>query len=221
MCQPFGQAVTLAVGSERVQIPTPKGFVETSQRSQELWSLALAMTAGDARIVAHFVAEGDLKAYEVGKTVQFSPFMLVQTPRRAESIIATQAQFDKLRAGTVELQRNLAEKLAPRLAAEVDKVSKAVSSARATSIKVRIGEVVPVSVDRNDTRVLIYTLLSRGGVTAGKQADDENVVASTAYCFVKGKVVMLITYRQFKIPQDLQASRSMADSWANSVVAAN
>ncbi len=184
-CQPFGHAITLPIGSELLQIPTPRGFVETSRRSQELWNLALALTAGDARIVAHFVAETDLRAFEAGKTVQFSPFMLIQTPRRAESIVVSQAQFDKLRVGTVDLQRNLTEKLTPRIAAELDKVSKAVSSARATDIKVRVGEVVPVSVDRNDARVLIYTVLSRGSVAQGNQGKDENVIASTAYCFLR------------------------------------
>ena len=62
--------------------------------------MALAYSAGDARIAAHFVSEQDLRAFESGKAVVFKQFMLVQTPRRAEPIVATQAQFDKLRTGT-------------------------------------------------------------------------------------------------------------------------
>ena len=211
----------LQIGSETVQVPTPAGFVETSRQSQELWKMALAFSAGDARIAAHYVPESDLKAFEAGKLVHFRQFMLVQTPKRAEGIVATQAQFDKLRGGTVDMQRNLAAKLEPRLAAEVDRVSKAVSTAQAASVNVRLREIVPVSVDRNDSRVLIYTVLTRGEVTTGKKVEEVNTVASTAYCFVKGKVVMLAAYRQFKSPQDLQASRDMADSWANALIAAN
>lgn len=219
--QSFSKASALQIGAETIQVPTPAGFVETSRRSQELWNMALAYSAGDARIAAHYVAEPDLKAFEAGKTVYFRQFMLVQTPKRAEGIVATQVQFDKLRAGTVDLQRNLAAKLEPRIAAEVEKVSKAVSTAQATNIKVRIGEIVPVSIDRNDSKVLVYTVFARAGAATGKKLEEENTVSSTAYCFVKGKVVMLVAYRQFKSPQDLQASRNMADAWANALVAAN
>jgi hypothetical protein len=165
--QAFGKASVVQIGAEAVQVPTPAGFVETSRRSQELWNMALAYSAGDARITAHFVAEPDLKAFEAGKTVYFRQFMLVQTPKRAEGILTTQAQFDKLRAGTVDLQRNLSAKLEPRIAAEIEKVSKAVSTAQSSSIKVRLGEIVPVSVDRNDSKVLVYTVLARAGAASG------------------------------------------------------
>lgn len=221
LAQSFARTTPLQIGAETIQVPTPVGFVETSRRSQELWNMALALSAGDRRIAAHFVSESDLKSFEAGKLVHFRNFMLVQTPKRAESIVATQAQFDKLRAGTVDLQRNMAAKLEPRLAAEVEKVSKAVSIAQGSSIKVRIGEIVPVSVDRNDSKVLIYTVLSSGGVTTGKKVEEGNTVASTAYCFVKGKVIMLAAYRQFTSPQDLKAARNIADSWANALIASN
>jgi len=74
---------------------------------------------------------------------------------------------------------------------------------------------------RNDSKVLVYIVLARAGAASGAKTEDENMVSSTAYCFVKGKVVMLVTYRQFKSPKDLQASRSMVESWANALVAAN
>ncbi|MDZ4291750.1 MAG: hypothetical protein U1C47_07490 [Hydrogenophaga sp.] len=219
--QSFNKAYALQIGAETIQVPTPVGFVETSRRSQELWNMALAYSAGDARIAAHYVAEPDLKAFEAGKTVYFRQFMLVQTPKRAVSIVATQAQFDKLRAGTAELQRNLAAKLEPRLAAEVENVSKAVSAAQATKIKVRIGEIVPVSIERNDSKALVYTILARTGALVEQKPEEDNTVSSTAYCFVKGKVVMLVAYRQFRSPQDLQDSRNMANAWANALFAAN
>ena len=219
--QSFGIAHEIRIGSEAILVPTPVGFVETSRRSQELWNTALAYSASDARITAHYVLETDIKAFESGKLVHFRQFMLVQTPKRAESIVATQAQFDKLRTGTVDIQRNLAAKLEPRMAAEIEKVSKAVSTAQAANIKVHIGEMAPVSIDRNDSKVLIYTVLARGGTTTGKKVEEGNLIASTAYCFVKGKVVMLAVYRQFMSPKDLQASRNTVESWANALAAAN
>lgn len=219
--QSFGKAIAVQIGSESILIPTPVGFVETSRSSPKIWNTALAFAVGDARIMAHYVTEPDLKAFDTGKIVHFRQFMLVQTPKRAESLIATQAQFDKLRNGTIDLHRNLAAKLEPPIVAEIKKVSKAVSADLATNIKIRIGEFIPVSIDRNDAQVLGYTVLARVGTTTGTKAHDENSVVSSAYCFVNGKVVTLAAYRQFKSPQDLQTSRKMVDTWANALIATN
>jgi hypothetical protein len=219
--QPFGSAITLQIGLESIQIPTPQGFVETSRRSQELWNTALSFSAGDARIAAHFVSEQDMRSFEGGKTVVFKQFMLVQTPSRAESIVVSQAQFDKLRASTADLQRNLASSLEPRMTAELEKVSKALSKAQGSLIKLRLGEIVPVSVDRNDMQILSYTVLSQVGASDSKNGSGQNMVATTSYCFIRGKVVILTSYRHFTSPQDLQASRESARAWANALLAAN
>ncbi|HRE18405.1 MAG TPA: hypothetical protein PLW86_15275, partial [Rhodocyclaceae bacterium] len=183
--------VSLQIGGVTIRVPTPQGFTETSRRSQELWNLALANSAGDARIIGHFVTDKDFAAFEKGKIVIFREFLLVQTPLRAESLTVTQSQFDKLRSGTVALQTDLSKHIEPRLTAEIDRVSKAVSSTQGINLKVHIGEIVPVSVDRNDSSVLIYTVLSQAGASDGKASTNQTMVVTTAYCFVSGKVVML------------------------------
>lgn len=216
-----GPSITLQIGSQAVRIPVPPGFVETSRRSQDLWAEILAFTAGDARIIAHFVPDKDITEFEKGVTVVFKQFLLVQTPRRAEALVTTQVQFDKLRAGTVALQADFSQKLEPRLVTELDRVSKAVSSNQSAAVRVRPGEIVPVSVDRNDARVLIYTVLSQVGESESKSNTSQIMVTSTAYCFVAGKVLMLAAYRHFRTPQDLQASRTQVTTWANSVLASN
>ena len=219
--QSGAQTVSLQIGGVTVLVPTPQGFTETSRRSKDLWNLALAYSAGDARIIGHFVTHKDFTAFEKGETVTFKEFLLVQTPRRAESLTATQAQFDKLRSGTVALQADLEKRLEPRLATELDKVAKAVSAEQRLDIKVRLGEIVPVSGDRNDSRVLIFTLLSQVGNPKDKTSTNQIMVGTTAYCFVSGKVIMLIANRHFRTPQDIQSSRNFVDAWATGVLAAN
>jgi hypothetical protein len=214
-------SATVQIGARNIRIPVPPGFVETSRRSQELWTAALAFNAGDARIIAHFVTEKDLADFEAGKDVVVGNFLLVQTPKRAEGITATQAQFDTLRAGTVALQADLGRKLEPRLAAELDRVTKAISSNQAADIKLRLGEIVPVSIERNEARVMIYTILSQAEITQGTSKTAQPMIAGTAYCFVSGKVVMLAAHRQFRTPRDLQAMRTQIGSWADAVLAAN
>jgi hypothetical protein len=209
------------IGAAIIQLETPSGFVETSSRAPDVYALATAYSAGDARIVAHFVLEKDLAAFERGKQVNFSKFLLVQTPRRAETIQVSQAQFDKLRAGTVALQSQLTSKLEPQLAAEAARVSKAVSTTAGESVKVATGEVVPVSIDRNDARVVSYSVLANASVNGNKGSVTRNMVASTAACLLAGKVIMLNSYRVFQSPRDLQANRELLASWVSSTFSVN
>jgi hypothetical protein len=213
--------VPVQVGVVSIRVPPPQGFVETSKRAPDVYALALAYSAGDARIVAHFVKQDDLVQFERGRKTYFKEFLLVQTPRRAENIQVTQAQFDKLRAGTAALQSQLSSKLEPRLAAEAERVSKAVSATAGANIKVGVGEMVPVSVDRNDERVMSYSVLASASVSESGGATNQNMVASTAACFLSGKVVMLNAYRVFRSPRDLQNNREFLASWVSATLAAN
>jgi hypothetical protein len=172
--------VPVQIGAASLRVASPQGFVETSKRAPDVYAMALAYSAGDARMVAHFVKQQDLATFELGKKAYFREFLLVQTPRRAEGVQVTQAQFDKLRAGMVALQTQLSSKLEPRLAAEADRASKAVSTTAGANIKVAVGEMVPVSIDRNDERVMSYSVLAAAAVTQGAGAEKQNMVASTA-----------------------------------------
>jgi len=211
----------LQIGTQPIRLPVPAGFAETSRRSKELWNQALALSAGDGRIVAHFVTEKDLADFTSGAEVVFREFLLVQTPRRAEALTVTRAQFDKLRSGTIALQSELSKRLEPRLSAEVERISKELSSFQGTSLTFRVGEIVPVSVDMNEPRTLIYTILSQMSTKEGVTTTNQAMVSTVAYCFVAGKVVMLVAYRHFRSPNDLQISRAFVTQWASSLLSAN
>lgn len=219
--QAGAQVVSPLIGGVSIRVPNPQGFTETSGRSQELWNLALAHSSSNTRIIGHFVKDKDFAEFERGKPVIFKEYLLIQTPRSAESLIVTQSQFEKLRSGTVAMQADLWKRVEPRLTIEIDKVSKAVSSTQGIDLKIRIGEIVPISVDRNDLNVLIYTVLSQIGASDGKETTNRTMVLTTAYCFVSGKVIMLSAYRHFQTPNDLQASRNFINDWASSVLLAN
>jgi len=214
-------AATLQLGTTTVRIPTPEGFVETSNRAPDVYAMAIAYSGSDTRILAHFVRAEDLNQFEKGKKFIFREFSLALTPRRAESLVVTQAQFDKLRAGTVAMQSQLASKLKPGIAAEVARVSKAVSTAAGSTIKVAVGEIVPVSIDRNDSKVLSYTILVTAGVSEAGGTNTQNLVAGATYCFISGKVIMLNAYRMFRSPRDLQINREMQANWIAGLYAAN
>ena len=211
----------LQIGAAAIRVPSPVDFVETSSRAPDVYRMALAYSAGDARIIAHYVRQTDLKDFESGKKVYFRQFLLVQTPRRAEQLSLSQDQFDKLRAGTIAMQSQLASKLEPRMAAEIERVSKAVTTTAGASVRINVGEMVPVSIDRDDARALAYSVLATAGATEGTTANTQNMVASASYCFLSGKVVILNAYRVFRSPRDLQENRELLNKWIAALFAAN
>ncbi len=209
------------IGTQPVNIPAPAGFIETSKLSKELWSEALILGSGNARVIAHFVTQKEFAEYTAGKSVQFDNYLLVKTPKQTEAMVATQAQFDHLRASTVAMQSDLAKRIEPRLAAELKRISTDLSSRQATIINAQIGEIVPVSIDRNESRLLAYTVLVQTRVNEGATSTALTQIVSTGYCLVAGKLVMLAAYRQFHSAEDLQNARAQITSWATAVLRAN
>ena len=210
------------VGRTPILIPPPTGFVETSRRAPELWRAAsLVPQAGGVLVVAHFVPDADIKALESGKTVTARQYMLVQLPRAAEHAIATEAQFNTLRSGTTAMQRNLAAQLEPQLAAALAKISGGQSAGQTPEVRLSVGEMVPVSIDRDESNLLVYTLLAKVSRTESGATVHIPTVSTLAYCFTKGKIFMLAGYREFNSPRDIQASRNAIMSWARATLNVN
>jgi hypothetical protein len=147
--------------------------------------------------------------------------MLVQLPAAAEHATATQAHFDMLRKGTSDMQRDLAAQLEPRLAAEIAKVSGELSARQGARIQLQIGQVVPVSVSRNESNLFVYTYLSKVDRTEAGATEHIPSVSTAAYCFARGKIFMLADYREFRSQADIKASRDAMTSWATATLAAN
>jgi hypothetical protein len=217
----FGSPVAVNIGGVMINVPTPVDYQETSRASPELWKTAQDFGGGDSRVLAHFVQSKDLAAYAKGKAVNFTQYLYVQTPKRAEGIMATQAQFDKLRGGLAAMQSDLVRKLEPRLAAELSKAAQGSAVKNGEPIQLRIGEMVSAGVHENRPDFLSYSVLARVSAAQSGDTVDRTMVTTSGLWFVKGKVVILNSYRTFRSPRDLLESRQFIDRWAGAALAAN
>ncbi len=186
-----------------------------------MWERARTFSTASTRLVGHYASEADLKAFKGGGEVQLSPYMYLQTPSRAENLVATQAQFDKLRAGVVGMQRDLSAKLGPRLSAEIARAAKEFGDLQNEQINLTVGEIVPLSVDRNDARALIYTTLMNVAPTSNGSSAGTNILTSGAMILVRGKIVMLSVNRIMKTPQDIKIVRRFTSDWVSAITTAN
>ncbi|MDD2944061.1 MAG: hypothetical protein PHC51_13980 [bacterium] len=219
--QTFGNPTSHRVGVETIVVPTPTNFLETSKNAPEMWESAKTFTTASVRVLAHYAPESELKTFIAGGEVRLSQYMYVQTPVRAEGIATTQAQFDKLRTGVIALQNDIAAKISPKLKEEVARASKEFGARQGEPISVKFGEIAPLSIDRNDTKALIYTTLMSVASSQSDASHEGNILSSTAFIFAKGKVLTLSVNRVMNSPRDVQIVRSFASEWVSAILAAN
>lgn len=219
--QTFGNPTSYRIGVETIVVPTPTNFLETSKNAPEMWESAKTFNTASVRVLAHYAPESEVKTFITGGEVRLSQYMYVQTPVRAEGITTTQAQFDKLRTGAIALQNDIAAKLSPKVKDEVARAFKELGARQGEPVSVKVGEIVPVSIDRNDTKALIYTTLMSVASSQSGALHEGNILTSAAFIFAKGKVLTLTVNRVMKSPMDIQIVRSFANEWVSSIVAAN
>lgn len=219
--QTFGSQTSHSVGIETIVVPTPTSFLETSKSAPEVWEQAKTFSTSSVRVLAHYALESELKTLLAGGEVRLSQYMYVQTPTRAEGVTTTQAQFDKLRAGVISLQDDLDAKLGPQLKDVVARASKKMSDKQGEQLSIKVGDIIPVSIDRNDAKVFIYTTLMGVASSQSDASYEGNILTSAVIIFVKGKVLMLSVNRVMKSPRDIQIVRSFASEWASAIMAAN
>lgn len=219
--QTFGSPTSYRIGGETIVVPTPANFLETSKSAPEMWASAKLFNTASVRLLAHYAPESEVKAFLAGSEVRLSQYMYVHTPLGAEGVTTTQAQFDKLRMRVLALQNEIETKLAPKLKDELARASKGLSTLQDEPFSVKVNEVVPLSIDRNDAKALVYTTLMSLKSSQGDTAYDGNIIGVSALIYSKGKVLTLTVNRLMKSPRDIQVVRSFAGEWVAAIVAAN
>lgn len=219
--QAFGIPTSHRIGVETIVVPAPTNFIETSKSAPEMWERAKTFTSASVRVLAHYAPEAELKTFMAGGEVRLNQYMYVQTPVRSEGVTTTQAQFDKLRTGVIALQNDMVAKLSPKLKDEVARASNEFGAKQGEPLSVKVGEIVPVSIDRNDAKALIYTTLMSVASSQSDASHESNILTSAAVIFVKGKVLTLSVNRVMKSPRDIQIVRSFAGEWVSAIEAAN
>lgn len=219
----FSATTISPVGDVQVLLPLPTGFVETSASSPDLWRTAQMFGTETTRTLSHYVLAIEFDTYKKGHSVVFSEYSFVKTPRQAEKLIATQSQFDKLRVDSIRSLTELIKSVEPSVASQIEKLSKDkdLSQRLETPLRLRIGDVVPVSINANRNNFVSYTVLSRLEATLPEGKSSNTWVQTVSACLIKGKVILMYTYRLFRGPQDIAASREYGELWAKHLFLSN
>ena len=218
--QGTGPAV-VSVGEVSLFIPAPDGFRNPSPSAPHLRQSAELTTPPGNRFLVNFVQEEDLRETLDGKNVTFSRYFLAQTLREAENQSVPEQEFEKLRVTLWQRDAEHLKTLGPRINQLMEQASKDLSRKTGSSIKLEIGDVVPLGVISETESMSILGYLSRISLRQAGSEDSLALVNMSAVVLVKAKVLFLYTYSIFRGPEDIEWAKQAARGWAEQVLLAN
>ena len=213
--------VFVSIGEVSLFIPAPDGFRDPSPSAPHLRQGAELTTPPGNRFLVNFVQEEDLRETVNGKNVAFNRYFLAQTLRGAENQSVPEAEFEKLRMRLWQRDAENLKALGPRINQLMEQTSQDLSRKTGSSIKLEIGDVVPLGVTSETESMSILGYLSRISLHQAGTEESLALVNMSAVVLVKAKVLFLYTYSVYRGPEDIEWAKHAARAWADQVLLAN
>jgi hypothetical protein len=215
------EPAVVSVGEVSLFIPAPNGFRDPSPSAPHLRRGAELATPPGNRFLVNFVQEEALRETLDGKNVTFNRYFLAQTLRGAENQSVPEQEFEKLRMTLWQRDAENLKALGPRINQLMEQTSQDLSRKSGGSIKLEIGDVVPLGVRSETESMSILGYLSRVSLRQAGTEESLALVNMSAVVLVKAKVLFLYTYSIFRGPEDIEWAKQAARGWADQVLLAN
>jgi len=211
----------VSVGEVSLFIPAPDGFRNPSPSAPQLRRGAELTTPPGNRFLVNFVQEEDLRETLNGKEIRFDRYFLAQTLREAENQPVSEQEFEKLRMTLWQRDADNLKALGPRINQLMEQALQDLIRKSGSTIKLEIGDVVPLGVTSETESMSILGYLSRKSLRQAGTEDSLALVNMSAVVLVKAKVLFLYTYSIFRGPEDIEWAKQAARGWADQVLLAN
>jgi len=218
--QGSGPAI-VSIGEVSLFIPAPDGFRNPSPSAPQLRRSAELTTPPGNRFLVNFVQENDLRETLSGNVVRFNRYFLVQTLREAENQSVSEQEFDNFRMALWQRDAEHLKSLGPRINQLAEQTSKELSRKSGSSIKLEVGDVVPLGITSETESMSILGYLSRLSLRQAGIEESLTLVNMSAVVLVKEKVLFLYTYSIFRGLEDIEWAKQAARRWADQVLLAN
>lgn len=209
-------AAPVVLGSSKIEIPLPQGYVEVTPKIGVLWQLVQA-AQGEKHILAFFIPEHEAANALERRPVNFERNINIQTSRKFEQATLTREVFEQVR---VQLRAMVASKQVSAIQAiELERLNGNVE--RAFDYNPRFAQIqnvtLPAHVDLPEqfgfSEIAVQeTTMPDGTLSRGR------VTVTAITLLIKGK--MLNCYATGG-PNDLAWTRSAAKQWAEAIILAN
>lgn len=202
---------TVTIGSEKLTIPIPAGFVRfdgTSPQFDEAMQKMVPPTNRMLLMLSTAEAQSKIKA---GLPFDLNRYYVLQTFRQTEHTKVSFTDFESLRDG---MKKQISAGTA--LSEAQEHTQNALNKAQLKDLK--IGEMKALGVFDETAQSLDFGLIAQ---TQSGTAAPEPVITAASVALVKGKVTYFYVYSNYHGDTDVAWARAAVKAWRESTLAAN
>ncbi len=217
----FAYAVSVNIGVQKINIPSPTGFSEISSISPETVGMLQDMCPPSNRLLAVFLSQEDVGKIMRGDSAQFEQYMTVQSVKKIEGQSFAKYQFAELRKMLRTQYETLYEDQRDSIDTLMNSAGKSLSKRLDEKIDLKIGGVVPLGVDSESASSITMSQLAKYNVSTTGQAIEYIVAGTITALLVNGRVVYLNVYSIYEARSDLEWTRETSKKWIQKILSAN
>lgn len=211
-------AETFEVGGKKIEIPPPAGYVRVTPEMSEVQRLFAQLIDPDNDMLAVYIAEASAPAARAGELPELERYFVLKVNKKLKSKKITPKEFAKISSYVVTHNNEIVKEIQNRLPSYLDQISQNLSKEYDTEIALKISPMIPLAPHHNSANAFAYSMFIGYELEEGQENASTTTPATVTSLNASGKLLFLYTYGN---AQDLEWTRTAADSWHTAILAEN
>ena len=210
-------ASTMNIAGEDIKAPYVNDYVLITKESDaEFYKIFETFTSKNNNLKAAYVQTDEYNLIKKRSSKDIKNYKLVQTLNSLEKRHVSSKDFLKLKLKVKRDWEVVLEKVKDKIPEITAQISSAIKKEYDTKFKFEIDEIIPVELFETDSSI---TSINIGSVNSSK-GKYKMVVANTI-TKIKGKVLVILSYRRLNNIKDIQILKESAIETRNAFIEAN
>lgn len=220
--QPKEQNTTVQLGSVKLVIPTPDGFVNVSGYPSILEHFQSRVPAFNDLLVPYWPAEGVQKIIS-GESKDFDQFSNanVQIIKSLRENPTDKSYLAEVIAGTRKDGVKLLDINNPFMRKNIDDLEKKIAKQSKGTIEMDISGLEYLGEYDSTDNLFSMMLLSKMSITTGNEKKDAIVIGGASMILIKQRLLFVFIYKEFKTKEDIEILKAASRKWTSQIIEAN
>lgn len=212
-------AVDITVGTTRLNIPAPEGYVTVTSNMKPYADIAKRFVAPSNQQYALFISDESATIAKKGGTPESPRKFALQVPKQIIKPTIAKADFAKFKSILKTQNEKLMKQAEAEMPGIVKKMTDGLSKNYDVNLNVTSLQMLPLPPHDETDRSLAFSTLLKFNIDdgTGNTTPEESIVTTTAV-HIKGKVILLYVYGA---KTDLDWTKTASKTWATRIIAEN
>jgi translation initiation factor 2 beta subunit (eIF-2beta)/eIF-5 len=210
-------ASTINVAGETIKTPYLNDFVLITKESDaKFYKIFETFTSKNNRLKAVYIQTDEYNLIKKRASKHIKNYKLIQTLKSLEKRHISSKDFAMLKQKVKRDWESVLEKVKDKLPDVSAQISRAIKNEYDKDYKFEVDEIIPVELMETDNSI---TSINIGSVNYSKQK--YKMVVANTIAKIKGKVLLILSYRRLQKIKDIQELKQSAIETRNAFIKAN